>query len=469
MSTEHTVIYYLTEDPNNLKERNEIEYLTSIGRVVLVSHGTKRSSIPRVRQILLPPQSILLTRLIIIWTKFCYLFSKIAHSTQDIRYPERNIYTGTKLTRDIVNKLWIIKLVPWINRFLPTYDWLYFIPFRIALSMTLTKKIRHNCRFFRVVVHDALILRLVKFTILIAQARRSGIKIVGNIKSWDNPFYSQFSTAANGYLVWSESMWRDVQKVHSLGKKVVQIWGARPFYQYHQVVERYKGELLAKGKTSAHFNIGYAAAFTDELMAQHEIALIIKIADYLRIYIPSAVIRVRPYPIIPLQFYAALTDLQNVELVDITGVVDQYQYGTKSYEYRKGSDLERCAYLSTCDCFLSIATSFSFEAAVYGLPIVHLYRSPEHCIDVSEREFFLRLAISDHLYYFTESLATARDYDDLIMMLEQIRTGESEARYLGDKLLRSIGIPGPDETWPSDPNSLRKKLLGIECELGSSI
>lgn len=33
------VFYYLTEDSGNLKERNEVSYLRSIGRVVVVTRG----------------------------------------------------------------------------------------------------------------------------------------------------------------------------------------------------------------------------------------------------------------------------------------------------------------------------------------------------------------------------------------------------------------------------------------------
>lgn len=135
MSNNLTVIYFLTEDLNNHKERNEIEYLTRLGRVVLVSRGTARANIPGVRQVLLPSYSAIAMRAFAIWTKICYLLCRIANSASDIEFPSRNIYSGTKLIRSLINGVWRLKLVGWVNRLLPAYDTLYFFPFRVALAL----------------------------------------------------------------------------------------------------------------------------------------------------------------------------------------------------------------------------------------------------------------------------------------------------------------------------------------------
>jgi hypothetical protein len=457
MSNSRPVIYFLSEDLNNQKERNEILYLSRVARVVLVSRGVARSDIPGLKQLVIAPQALWMARLIVIWTKVCYLLCQIADSASDIHFPSRNIYTGTRLIRSIINAVWRVKLIPFVNRLLPTYDWLYFLPFRVTAAFSRTRSLKsRSARFRRLFVHDSLILRIGKFSSLIALARNGRQQTVANVKSWDNPFYSQFGRGADSYLVWNPSMWKDIQVAQRLPDRPVHVWGARPFYNFwHSVASR---RPAPKTPTDS-IVVGYAAAFCDTIMVRHEVEVLRQIAVELQARLPNASIALRPYPILALSDYAALTELPNVRLVDIAGdLVDRYNDGRELIRF--GSDEERMHYLASCDCFLSMATSFTVEAAIFGMPVVHYFHAPAPGDDSSEGTFFKRINISEHLKrYFTSELLTASNHDELIEAIRTASSTASPARAKSEDLLRRIGIPDSADGWDSPAASCLRDLV----------
>lgn len=459
MNESKLVIYFLTENVHVEKERNELEYLRKLGRVVLVSNGFSEKQSLGIRYFNLKPQSRLLLRSCILWSKACYFFCKIAKTKSDQEFTVRNVYSGNTLIRFLVNLAWKIKILRPINSLLPTYDALYFFPFVLFQKIFGKKKSEGSYR--RLVVHDSLALRLNKFPCFVAFARANKIPTIGNVKSWDNPFYSQLSIGVDGYLVWSDSMWKDVQAVHGVPEKFIHVWGARPFYQFYQGLKKFKSEhnTVKTNTVQGPLVIGYAAAFCDELMGRHEINVIKVIATHLEKNIPSATLLIRPYPIIPLVFYSELAQFKNVNLVEIGGEVTKYDDGKKQYEHRIGSDLERFEYLSKCNCFLSIATSFTIEAAMFGLPIVHFYLEPEDRKSDSEKEFFKRIEISDHLIeYFNKELVLSSNYEDLVSNLGLVENGKSDKSKSPDNLLKRIGVPFLSEDWKLPSGSLKKDL-----------
>lgn len=457
------IVYFLTENINPEKEKNEIDYLKRMATVVVVSDKKIIPSSKDVNYIHLPENSDKIKRASTIWSKICYLCSRIGNSQSDKRFDLRNLYTGNEFTRAIVNLIWRLKVVRIINSSLPNYDTMYFVPFKIFLWFKNRKA--KNANFIRIVVHDALILRVLPFSSFIVQAKIWGWPTFGIVKSWDNPFYSQFCTSADGYLVWSTSMWQDIQRVHSIGPRFVHIWGARPFYLYYHAAKKYVDLISQRSTERQSFNIGYAAAFCDELMGKYEIAVIEKIANLLLHSIPNAIICVRPYPILPAEFYHSLENHPNVKVLGIVGPADVYTDGNKHYEYRRGSEIERCDYLANCDCFLSIATSFTFEAAIFGTPIVNFRLTQNECNDESEREFFMRLAISDHLYYFTENLPTAASYQQLMYIINELKHSPKKFESKSTQLLNNIGIPTSNGGW-----DLQSEKLAYEMRIiGASI
>lgn len=454
-SDERLIFYFLTADLRNIKERNEIEYLRRIGRVVLVSRQGVRERIPGAKCLPLAPQASRSVVASIIWTKLCYLLCRIAASSTDMEFPSRNIYTGNALVRAVINQLWKLKRLSWVNRWLPTYDQIYFAPFRLAAFFTSKRLTARRPRARRIIVHDALVLRLTGFAGLIAVARRSGIQTIGNVKSWDNPFYSQFASGADAYLVWSSSMWADVKAAHRLPDRPVHVWGARPFFNFAHALAR---SSRTQRTEDGSFVVGYAAAFCDTLMLQHEMAVIGKIATELHTWLPNSKILVRPYPILPLSEYAPLARYPNVVLNEIQGeVIDRYNDGRELIRF--GSDEERIDYLARCDCFLSIATSFTIEAAMFGLPVVHFYIPPGRCANGGEFTLFQRISISDHLLvYFNQELLMANNYVTLVEQIAAACTGQSAARQRAQASIRRIGVPEDQDGWYRPATTLASDL-----------
>jgi len=438
------VFYYLTEDPSNLKERNEVSYLRSIGRVVVVTRG-KASLVAHndgSKNMNLPSQSLVVVRAYLLWTKICYLLARPSNSFTDQGFPSRNVYTGNFAVRWLINCLWPAKYIKFINRLLPTYETLYFAPFKL-IRLFVREKHRSTKRFQRVVVHDSLILRLTKFTTFILAARRSGFPTIANVKSWDNPFYSQFIRGASGYLTWSQSMWRDVQRFQKVKTIANHSWGPRPFYNFANAVRLAHQRPNTVGGTLV---IGYAAAFCDSLMAAYEVQVVAGIAKDLEEGGIDAKILLRPYPTVPMSNYDPLLRYSSVEIVSIQGPSSD-RYGDGREMIRFGSDEERIQYLSRCHCFLSVATSFTFEAAIFGMPVLQYFVPKEMRHTEHELCFFERLDISDHiLNYFLPYLPVAKDTAELICLIKAFER-DSASRLHPVELMNVMGFPHSWTSW----------------------
>ncbi|MGZ3769091.1 MAG: hypothetical protein ACXVCP_07105 [Bdellovibrio sp.] len=459
MNDNKLVIYFLTESVDSEKERNEIEYLSKIGRVVLVTAGAGSAKKNGIKQLQLKSLSPWLFKLCVVWSKLSYLLGGIAETSSDKRFTDRNVYTGNKVVRYFVNALWKVKVFPFINKLLPTYDSVYFAPIKVGHAIFGKK--RRQGRYKRIVFHDSLVFRLNRFPQFVANARVNKIKTVANVKSWDNPFYSQFSTGADGYFVWSDSMWLDVKHVHKIKNKFVHVWGARPFYKFYEGLRKFReeGNQVVRISHGQELVIGYAAAFCDEVMGRYEISLIKAIAKKLKAELPAARILFRPYPVLPLTFYSDLLECDNITLVEIEGDSVRYDNGIVVTSLRIGSDTERFSYLQKCDCFLSMATSFTIEAAIFGLPIVHFCLPPEKWQTEDEIEFFKRIYISDHLLeYFCKDLLLANGYSELVEKMKELLPLKNEMVDMSNKLLNRMGIPNFPDHWPLPSKEISMKL-----------
>ncbi len=438
------VFYYLTEDPENLKERNEVAYLRSIGRVVVVTRGgvAPVESDRRVKRLRLNPQAEIVVRGFSFWTKICYLFARPSNSFTDRGFPSRNVYTSNSFVRWVINALWPLKYFWLVNRLLPHYEGLYFAPFRFVRCFSKGKRTSAK-RFKRVVIHDSLMLRLTRFTLFILWARDNNVPTIANVKSWDNPFYSQFVRGATGYLTWGHSMWRDVQRFHQLDTKAHHCWGPRPFYNFADAVRvTDRGPNRARGTIV----VGYAAAFCDTLMAANEVQVVADLAKELFAKGVDVRILLRPYPIVPMSSYAPLLACPNIEIIDIQGpAADRYGDGREIIRF--GSDEERIEYLSRCHCFLSIATSFTFEAAIFGLPVFQYFVPKQERRTEHELEFFGRLDISDHiLSYFLKHLPVAASVSDLADLVQRCGN-DSASQATNASLMTAMGFPSRSTKW----------------------
>lgn len=438
------IFYYLTEDSGNPKERNEVNYLRLIGRVVVVTRGdtTNGNYGNDIKRLNLPSQSRLVVSAYSMWTKLCYLLCRPSNSLTDKEFPTRNVYTGNLLVRWFINHLWPVKYWKFINRLLPVYETLYFAPFKLA-RLFVRDKHRLGKRLKRIVVHDALILRITRFTSYILMARRSGMFTLANVKSWDNPFYTQFARGASGYLTWSQSMWSDVQRFHQVSTLACHTWGPRPFYNFAHAVR------CTPYKPNTEYGtvvIGYAAAFCDPLMAAHEVKVLAGIAEHLRASGLDLKILFRPYPIVPMSSYEPLEKYSNIEIVDIKGTPTD-RYGDGREIIRFGSDEERIQYLSRCHCFLSIATSFTFEAALFGMPVIQYFVPKNERVNKHESAFFGRLDISDHiLNYFLPHLSVVKSSTSIIELIKSFKTNPS-MRKPPLEMMSVIGLPFKEIDW----------------------
>lgn len=452
------VIYYLTEDVHNAKERNELELLRQVARVILVSvaaNAPSQHNTLGLKQVSVAAPPLWLTRAYVHWSRICLLLCRLANSKTDREFPSRNIYLHSALVKHVVNILWRLKRHPWINSKLPRYDTLYFLPLKLGLWIQgrRYRRQRSQRRYTRLLIHDALLIRLNRLAPLVAYARAQGIKTVANVKSWDNPFYSQLTTHSDGYLVWSESMWQDIQQAHEVRKSFVYAWGARPFVNLIQATEN--GETSNQTTQSRCIRLGYAAAFCDEVMGAHEVALLVELSRHLEQALPQAVICFRPYPTLPETFYAPLRNRPNVQWVGIAGsAIDRYGDGREFIRF--GSEEERLRYLAHCDTFLSLATSFSIEAVIAGRPTVHFYLPLGNRQSRAEIEIFKRIDISDHLLkYYLQYLPVVRSYQELLDWIKAASHHPLES----NTLLRQMGIPASFREATNAWSGLKQKLL----------
>lgn len=458
-------MYFLTEDLHNEKERNELEFLRQIDRVVIVTPSPQKKNDLGLRQISLPPIRPALLRAQVLWSRLCLLFCRIGNSRNDHQFPTRNLYTGNVLVRGAVNALWRVKRLPWINRWLPRYDTLYFAPL-YAVQCLLGFSTRHrSSRFARLIIHDALLVRLSSLAPFVARARRDGIQTVANVKSWDNPFYSQLTTRAAGYLVWSESMWRDIVQVHTIDA-FHYAWGARPFFKFLTAMrnaqpQRQRAALSDPSLQGERLVVGYAAAFCDTHMGRHEVDLVRRIAEHLARHLPQCQLLFRPYPSMQESFYDPIRTCPNVGIVGIGGAaIDRFGDGREIIRF--GSDAERLAYIDRCHCFLSLGTSFSIEAATACLPLVQFYLEPPTRRSESEHAIFERFDISDHLLrYYLPLLNVARSYDHLTQALQEAGRREVNQVVHASKLLQTLGVPFTPDPLCTPPAELKSALLGL--------
>jgi hypothetical protein len=412
------VVYYLTEDVFNKKEIDEIQLLCSVARVVLVTPQACPKNSLGLHQVRVAPMSARAERLYNLWSRVCFMLCQLAPSAGDINFPRRNIYQTSATAKAIVNALWRFKQIAVFNRCLPRYDTLYFLPAHLASMSQGTG--RHSARR-KVFVHDALLVRMNKFAPFLASARAQGHSTLCSVKSWDNPFYSQLATNCDGYLLWSQAMAEDIRCTHPKGPRSFMAWGARPF---QSIVNEAKHSPAAHSNGSrSHFTLGYAAAFCDPIMADHEVGAIAAIAEELSRRSPTTRLLFRPYPTLPLSLYARLDVLSNVQIMDIAGpATDRFGDGRETIKF--GSDQERLQFLGRCDAFLSLATSFTIEAAIAGTPVVHLHKEPLACTTSDERAIFGRIDVSDHLLkYYKGGLNLAQSGEQLAEWIDRIKTG----------------------------------------------
>lgn len=449
------IFYYLTDGLNNIKEVNEIEFLKNYGRVIIIAkkEALRNYYIDKIKKIILKDRRELTKRIVNYWLKICYLISRPAASLTDKNFPERNVYSGNLVIRKLVNFVWPLKFKFPLLNISKNFEYIFFIPF--VIIQTFNRKKRSNAgRYKRIIIHDALIIRITIFAEFIVSARKQGFLSLANIKSWDNPFYTQFINNPSGYLTWSKKMWEDVQIMHCIKKDIPNFsWGPRTFYEFKKIIE-IKDDRKIRQYIGGTLFVGYAAAFGDKTMLNHEIKIIDNLAKELVKRNCNIKILFRPYPVAMPDDYEPLKNNINIQFEEI----EDKRIIKKNNDIRIGSDEERYKYLKKCHFFISLGTSFTFEAAILGLPIAQYYINKENRINESEHEIFKRIDISDHILgYFNSFLEIANDIEELTKIIEK-SVLKSSANNSNELLLDAIGVPFLEQKNQNDFNDLLKKI-----------
>lgn len=420
-------IFYCTNEPENPVDIEEIHRLEATAKVTVVSssetHIILNGSFVKVRM------SLWIRRLIQFWLQICILFARLPNNSIATRFPERNVYKKTKLVTGIINVIWTIKIKPSINIFLPNYSTLALFPFRFAALFS-----KRNGFSEDVVIYNSLFINVIDFMFFLTRMRKSGAKLIANVRSWDNPYYIQFDSAADYYLTWSEHMDRSIEQSQILKSKSFIHWGPNQFRKFWQgpasegaFIER-KGEAL---------EVGYAAAFGDSIITFAEYNYICDLAVQLRNEGVNLRILYRPYPTVDPQM---LISKRREESVIVCGINSQTsdRYGDGREIIRFGSHLEKKAYLNSCDVFLSIGTTFTAEAFLHGTPIIHFYLPEKERIGEDAILFFKRIEITCvHFFdYFPGAIPFVESIDDLRLTL----LNDQSKSISRETLLERLGI-----------------------------
>jgi hypothetical protein len=383
-------IYILTNDVFNPRLRELINYIKNAktnSEFIIVSGFTIEKNSFNLQHITLKKNNLNSKYLFL--SKFVFLFSK-ANSKTDKLFYRRNIYLRSKIIKLFINILWRLKNIDNVNKNLPWYDNLlfYFVQsshMGVSLNETDT------------VIFDSLLIRNITFLPLIKYAR--GIcRIESFVFSFDNPFYSQFYRKSDKYYVWSEEMVIDINQNQNLfNSGLFEIIGPFPFFSFVNFLKK----VSSKYQINKNF-IGYACSFPDKHMLSFELELIKKLAKICDKY--RFKLLVRPYPSVNLSYYSSLTGNKSIVIYNYSNLLlDRFNDGSEFINF--GGDEEKINFLNNCQIFVSFSTSFTIEAALYGLPIIQLYFNS--CIQSEKfcKNLFERFEISDHLLkYFKNGL-----------------------------------------------------------------
>lgn len=158
-------------------------------------------------------------------------------------------------------------------------------------------------------------------------------------------------------------------------------------------------------------------------------------ADLLKIKSCKIKLYVKAYPVVPLFNYKILNKRDNVCFHKDNPSSFNYFVGSVK---RCDSVIEKVKFLKKCDAFISLGSSFSIEAALVDLPIVHFELQRNQRFQFFEKELFERVDISDHFKYFRKNLKTTNSYSDLINSI--FDAALNKKKFSGKKLLSKFGI-----------------------------
>jgi hypothetical protein len=401
-------ILYCTNEPLSPVDAGEIARLRQ-GAEVTVACCSDSNRDPSDTAVVVIRSAAWRRRFTSLWLKVCVLISRLPHSNIARRFPERNVYQGWLAAR-VGNLSWRLRSLRGAGERLPRFA-------TLARLLPLGWDATDRSRVFEadVVVYNSLLIMSADFLPLLRLLQRRGTFLLANVRSWDNPYYVQFDSRADGYLVWSEHMADSIRNAQGIDATFA-AWGANILKSFHEAPKtdrRAIGAPRAPGK-----NIGYAAAFGDDIVTYAEYEYICDLANRLNEGGVACRILYRPYPTVEPARLRALRNQENVLICDIdAAVLDRYGDGREMIRY--GSPEEKQGFLNSCAAFLSLGTTFTLEAFMHGTPVVHFYLPPEARTGKHEALIFNRIEITcDHFFdYFPGVVEFTRSFPELIAAL----------------------------------------------------
>lgn len=369
-----------------------------------------------------------------LWVKVCTLLAALPASNIAQRFAERNVYQKSSLLTHFINAIWKIKLAPAVNAHLPNFAKLaYLFPFGKRSARDLIDACQPD-----LVLYNSLVVTAYPFIALLKQCKTQHIQRVANVRSWDNPYYLQFDSSADRYLVWSEFMAHTISaSQHGLKLDAV-AWGPNILKNFYDPGSAYCRTPRA---ADSAINIGYAAAFGEAHAGLAEFRLISRIANFLNSHGVRCTVLYRPYPTVAIEQFLAHQESEHVELCCIdANIVDRYGDGRELIRF--GTPLEKKRFLDACDLFLSLGTTFTLEAIIHGAPVIHYFLPAEKRLSADEHLIFNRVEITcDHFdSYFAacvESITTATELIGCIHKMQSSASNHAE-------LLARIGLDNLD-------------------------
>lgn len=419
---------YCTNEPESPIDQAEIARLRSIGQVIVVCANDsphEQGATDLVRLSCSPSRR----KMTVLWFKLLMLISRLPDSNSAYRFPERNIYYKSWLFRTVINLIWKVKRVKAVNRLLPRFSTLAgLLPIR---SFDVER--RAEVLSADAVIYNSLPIMSGDFLPLVLHLRKCGARTIANVRSWDNPYYVQFDSAASDYLVWSAFMADSIVKAQGVEGVGFHGWGPnilKSFYDSQPIT----GASVAR--SPGIINIGYAAAFGDGITTFWEYRLVVEIAARLKEQGLACRILFRPYPTIDAGRFD-IQGAQDIVMCDINSpAVDRYGDGREMIRY--GSPEEKRRFLNSCDVFLSLGTTFTLEAVLQGTPAVHFYLPDAERSSPEEKKVFTRMgSTGDHFSdYFPGAIDFVESYEALARALASPSAGIPGK----DLLLRRLGI-----------------------------
>lgn len=363
-----------------------------------------------------------------LWVKACTLLAALPVSNIARRFSERNVYQKSRLLTHFVNAIWKMKLTPSINARLPNFATLaYLYPF----GKSGAKQVIAACKP-DLVVYNSLVVTAYPFIALLKECQAQQIQRVANVRSWDNPYYLQFDSTADRYLVWSAFMAHTISaSQHGLTLDAV-AWGPNILKNFYEPSSRY-----SRTNGAGALTIGYAAAFGETTAGLAEFRLIGKIANFLNSNGVRCKILYRPYPTVATELFLAHQEGDAVELCGIdANIVDRYGDGRELIRF--GTPQEKKRFLDSCDLFLSLGTTFTLEAIIHGAPVIHYFLPAEKRQSADEHLIFNRVEITcDHFdSYFAHCVEYITTAAELIASIHKMRSSASDH----EELLSRIGL-----------------------------